>query len=36
MKTLEGAVAPLQDLPEFQALFVAFSNPFLGVLAGAR
>ena len=35
MKTLEGAVAPLQDLPEFQALFVAFSNPFLGVLVGA-
>lgn len=35
MKTLEGAVAPLQDLPEFQELFVAFSNPFLGVLVGA-
>lgn len=35
MKTLEGAVAPLQDLPEFRELFVAFSNPFLGVLVGA-
>lgn len=35
MKTLEGSVAPLQDLPEFQELFVAFSNPFLGVLVGA-
>ena len=35
MKTLEGAVAPLQDLPEFQELFVAFSNHFLGVLVGA-
>ena len=35
MKTLEGAVAPLQGLPEFQELFVAFSNPFLGVLVGA-
>ena len=35
MKTLESAVAPLQDLPEFQELFVAFSNPFLGVLVGA-
>ena len=35
MKTLENAVAPLQEVPEFQALFTSFSNPFLGVLAGA-
>lgn len=35
METLEAAVSPLQDLPEFQSLFVAFANPFLGVLVGA-
>ena len=35
MQTLERAVSPLQDLPEFQSLFVAFANPFLGVLVGA-
>lgn len=35
MKTLETSVSPLQELPEFQALFVAFSNPFLGVAVGA-
>ncbi|WP_347563618.1 Na/Pi cotransporter family protein [Pseudoflavonifractor sp. 524-17] len=35
MKTLETSVAPLQEMPEFQALFVAFSNPVLGVLVGA-
>lgn len=35
MKTMELAVSPLQDLPEFQALFSAFTNPFLGILAGA-
>lgn len=35
MKTMETAVSPLQDLPEFQALFATFSNPFLGVLVGA-
>lgn len=35
MQTMEGAVAPLQDLPEFQALFTTFSNPFLGVAVGA-
>ena len=35
MKTMEGAVSGLRDLPEFQALFSAFSNPLLGILAGA-
>lgn len=35
MKTMEGAVAGLQQLPEFQALFTALSNPLLGILAGA-
>ena len=35
MKTMEGAVAGLQELPEFQTLFSAFSNPLLGILAGA-
>ena len=35
METLENVVAPLQDLPAFRDLFVAFSNPFLGVLVGA-
>ena len=35
MKTMEGAVAGLQALPEFRALFSAFSNPLLGILVGA-
>lgn len=35
MKTMETAVAPLQALPEFQTMFVAFSNPLLGVAVGA-
>ena len=35
METMETAVAPLADLPEFAALFTRFSHPFLGVLAGA-
>lgn len=35
MKTMEGAVSGLQDLPEFQSLFSAFSNPLLGILVGA-
>lgn len=34
MKSMEAAVAPLQELPQFQDLFVAFSNPFLGILVG--
>lgn len=35
MKTMETAVAPLQDLPQFAELFATLSNPFLGILAGA-
>ena len=35
MKTMETAVAPLQAMPEFQELFVKFSNPLLGILVGA-
>lgn len=35
MKTMETAVAPLQAMPEFQEIFVAFSNPVLGVAVGA-
>ena len=35
MKTMEGAVSGLQELPEFQSLFSAFSNPLLGILVGA-
>ena len=35
MKTMENAVAPLQAMPEFQSLFVAFSNPVLGGMVGA-
>ena len=35
MKTMENTLSPLQNLPEFQQLFMAFSNPFLGVLVGA-
>ena len=35
METMTGAVSGLRDVPEFQQLFVAFTNPILGVLAGA-
>jgi len=35
MNTMTAAVAPLQELPEFQRLFTAFSNPILGVVVGA-
>lgn len=35
METMTGAVAPLRDLPEFQQLFVAFSNPVIGIIVGA-
>ncbi len=33
--TMEDAVAPLQELPGFSRIFVAFSNPLLGILVGA-
>ena len=32
---MEGAVAPLKDVPEFTQLFAKFQNPILGVLVGA-
>lgn len=35
MEAMSGAVSGLRDLHEFQNLFVAFTNPVLGVLAGA-
>lgn len=35
MDTMTQAVAPLKDLPQFQQLFVSFSNPILGVIVGA-
>ena len=35
METMSGAVEPLADVPEFTNLFVAFKNPFLGMLVGA-
>ena len=35
MEAMSGAVSGLRDFPEFQNMFVAFTNPVLGVLAGA-
>ena len=35
MEAMSGAVSGLRELPEFQNMFVAFTNPVLGVLAGA-
>lgn len=35
MATMENAVAPLADLPQFSELFATISNPVLGVLVGA-
>ena len=35
METMSGAVQPLADEPWFTDLFLAFSNPILGILAGA-
>ncbi|MBQ4556154.1 MAG: Na/Pi cotransporter family protein [Clostridia bacterium] len=35
MDTMSASVSGLKDVPEFQQLFVTFSNPILGVLAGA-
>ena len=34
METMSGAVSGLRNVPEFQQLFITFSNPLLGVLAG--
>ena len=35
MDIMTGSVAGLADVPQFRQLFVMFSNPILGVLAGA-
>ena len=35
MDTMTDAVSGLRDIPAFQQLFVMFTNPVLGVLAGA-
>lgn len=35
METMSDAVSPLRDVPEFQNILTMFSNPVLGVLAGA-
>lgn len=35
MAVMEGAVAPLANLPQFADLFAAISNPVLGVVVGA-
>lgn len=35
MESMSGAVEPLRDAPWFTGLFTLFTNPLLGVLAGA-
>ncbi len=35
MDTMSASVSGLSDVPAFKQLFIAFSNPVLGVLAGA-
>ncbi len=35
MDTMSGAVKPLADVPQFTNILVMFSNPALGILAGA-
>lgn len=35
MEAMSSAMAPLKDMPEFVALMGKFSNPVLGILAGA-
>ncbi len=35
MEIMSGAVAGLRDVPAFQQMFVMFTNPILGVIAGA-
>lgn len=35
MDAMSDAVSGLQDVPQFQQLFLMFTNPILGVLAGA-
>lgn len=35
METMSGAVEPLKDVPQFTNILTMFSNPILGVIAGA-
>ena len=35
METMSGAVKPLADVPEFTGILTMFSNPILGMIAGA-
>lgn len=35
METMSGAVSGLKNIPEFGQMFLLFTNPILGVLAGA-
>lgn len=35
MESMSGSVSPLADTPWFSNLFISFSNPILGVVAGA-
>ena len=35
MEAMSGAVKPLANIPEFTSILVKFSNPILGILAGA-
>ena len=35
METMSGAVEPLADVPAFTNILLMFSNPILGVMAGA-
>ena len=35
MNFMKDAVSPLKELPEFQKMFTAFSNPVLGIIVGA-
>lgn len=35
METMSGAVESLKDVPEFTRIMTMFTNPFLGMLAGA-
>lgn len=35
METMSGAVEPLADIPQFTGILTMFSNPILGMLAGA-
>lgn len=35
METMSGAVKPLADVPEFSNILLMFSNPVLGMIAGA-